>query len=228
MAIVVIKLHKPAPIAANGNAPIGRRIALPTDLSTPRPRAVNASAAVPMRRASVRSNQRGAATIRLSINCVSASFSAFFGQLVAPGFSDRISEMQAVADNGLMLALFSLGGGEMILILAAVLILFGAKKLPELARGLGEGISQFHKATRDVINAADDEVSDAGRSLGGIYGKPAAQALTVDNQVAELYDPAALRDELIAKKTPSAWRRLLKNMWCRVIRFLAKPRTRMQ
>jgi len=134
MAIVVIKLHKPAPIAANSNAPIGRRIALPTDLSTPRPRAVNASAAVPMRRASVRSNQRGAATIRLSINCVSASFSAFFGPLVAPGFSDRISEMQAVADNGLMLALFSLGGGEMILILAAVLILFGANVMMGLNR----------------------------------------------------------------------------------------------
>jgi sec-independent protein translocase protein TatA len=138
------------------------------------------------------------------------------------------SEMQAVADNGLMLALFSLGGGEIILILAVVLILFGAKKLPELARGLGEGISQFRKATRDVITAANDEASDAGRSLGGIYGKPAAQALTVDNQVAELYDPAALRDELSPKKTPSAWRRLLKNMWCRVFRFMAKPRTRMQ
>ena len=48
--------------------------------------------------------------------------------------------MQAVADNGLMLALFSLGGGEKILILAVVLILFGAKKLPELARGLGQGL----------------------------------------------------------------------------------------
>src|SRR6201981_2222939 len=90
----------------------------------------------------------------------------------------------------IMLGLFNLGGGEIILILAAVLILFGAKKLPELARGLGEGISQFRKETRDALNAADEEASDAGRSLGGIYGKPAAQALTVDNQVAELYDPA--------------------------------------
>ena len=111
--------------------------------------------------------------------------------------------MQAIADNCLMLAVFNLGGGEIILVLAAVLILFGAKKLPELARGLGEGISQFRKATRDVINAADDEASDAGRSLGGIYGKPAAQALTVDNHVAELYDPAALRDEPSPKNPPA-------------------------
>ena len=46
-----------------------------------------------------------------------------------------------------MLAIFNLGGGEIILILALVLILFGAKKLPELARGLGQGIREFKKAT---------------------------------------------------------------------------------
>ena len=45
-----------------------------------------------------------------------------------------------------MLAIFNLGGGEIILILALVLILFGAKKLPELARGLGTGIKEFKKA----------------------------------------------------------------------------------
>ena len=59
-----------------------------------------------------------------------------------------------------MLGLFNLGGGEIILILALVLILFGAKKLPELAKGLGTGIKEFKKATRDVsdeIHTAMDE-----------------------------------------------------------------------
>ena len=46
-----------------------------------------------------------------------------------------------------MLAIFNLGGGEIILILAIVLILFGAKKLPELAKGLGQGIKEFKRAT---------------------------------------------------------------------------------
>src|SRR5947209_3968622 len=46
------------------------------------------------------------------------------------------------------LALFNLGGGEIILILALILILFGARKLPELAKGLGQGIKEFKKATR--------------------------------------------------------------------------------
>ena len=53
-----------------------------------------------------------------------------------------------------------LGGWEIILILAVVLILFGAKKLPELAKGLGTGIKEFKKATREVTdeiqNATDD------------------------------------------------------------------------
>lgn len=48
------------------------------------------------------------------------------------------------------LVLAMLNGYEIVLALAVVLILFGAKKLPELARGMGQGIKEFKKATRDV------------------------------------------------------------------------------
>jgi len=50
-----------------------------------------------------------------------------------------------------------LNGWEIVLILAVVLVLFGAKKLPELARGLGQGIKEFKKATREVT----DELQNA-------------------------------------------------------------------
>ena len=53
-----------------------------------------------------------------------------------------------------------IGGWEMVLILAVVLVIFGAKKLPELAKGLGQGIKEFKKATREVtdeVSAAMDE-----------------------------------------------------------------------
>lgn len=53
--------------------------------------------------------------------------------------------------------IFNLGGMEIILILALVLIMFGAKKLPELAKGLGQGIKEFKKATKEVT----DEVTSA-------------------------------------------------------------------
>jgi len=49
------------------------------------------------------------------------------------------------------------GGWEIVLILAVVLLLFGAKKLPELAKGLGTGIKEFKKATREVT----DEIQNA-------------------------------------------------------------------
>jgi sec-independent protein translocase protein TatA len=61
-----------------------------------------------------------------------------------------------------------LGGWEIVLILAVVLILFGAKKLPELAKGLGTGIKEFKKATRDVtdeIHSAMEEPPPTPKSL---------------------------------------------------------------
>ena len=59
-----------------------------------------------------------------------------------------------------MLAVLGLGGWEVILILAAILILFGAKKLPELARGMGQGIKEFKKATREVTDEIQNSVED--------------------------------------------------------------------
>jgi sec-independent protein translocase protein TatA len=44
----------------------------------------------------------------------------------------------------------NLGTGEILLILLIVLIFFGAKKIPELAQGLGKGIREFRKAARDI------------------------------------------------------------------------------
>jgi sec-independent protein translocase protein TatA len=132
--------------------------------------------------------------------------------------------MQTVAASAVMLALFNLGGGEIILALALVLILFGAKRLPELSRGLGRGIWEFRKATREVTDEIDEAASDAGRSVGGIYGKPAAEALTSDNQVAELYEPAALQNDLWPRRrwrvpgfrTLYRWARRLLHVICGV------------
>ena len=52
--------------------------------------------------------------------------------------------------NAPMLAM--LGWPEIIGILVVVLILFGAKKLPELAKGLGQGIKEFKQASSDMQN----------------------------------------------------------------------------
>lgn len=44
----------------------------------------------------------------------------------------------------------SFGGVEIAVIVLIILLLFGAKKIPELARGLGQGISEFRKASTDI------------------------------------------------------------------------------
>ena len=53
-----------------------------------------------------------------------------------------------------------LGGQEMLLIFLALLLFFGAKKLPELARGLGKGIREFKDATKDVRENIEDGLKD--------------------------------------------------------------------
>ena len=67
-----------------------------------------------------------------------------------------------MVDNSFELAFFSLGPWEILLILIVVLILFGAKRLPELARGLGKGINEFRDAVdngkEDIINGLDSSV----------------------------------------------------------------------
>ena|SRR5436190_10960781 len=60
--------------------------------------------------------------------------------------------------NMTMLAM--LNGWEIVLILAVVLVLFGAKKLPELAKGLGHGIKEFKKATREVTDELNSVVNE--------------------------------------------------------------------
>lgn len=59
-----------------------------------------------------------------------------------------------------ILAVFGIGGWEVVLILAVVLLLFGAKKLPDLAKGLGSGIKEFKKASREVTEEIQNAATD--------------------------------------------------------------------
>ena len=54
----------------------------------------------------------------------------------------------------------SLGPWEIIIIFVVILLVFGGKKLPELAKGLGEGIKEFKKATSDIKDEVDNAISD--------------------------------------------------------------------
>src|SRR5881409_2887955 len=84
------------------------------------------------------------------------------------GSSSVSLKFLATRRNGLMLAVemsllasfMNLAGPDLIVILLIVLVLFGAKKLPELARGMGQAVKEFQKAKDEF----SDELHKAGKS----------------------------------------------------------------
>ncbi len=48
--------------------------------------------------------------------------------------------------------MFGIGTQELLVILLIILVLFGAKKIPEMMRGLGRGIQEFKQASSEVVN----------------------------------------------------------------------------
>jgi sec-independent protein translocase protein TatA len=68
-----------------------------------------------------------------------------------------------------LLAFMNIGGQELILLLLIILVLFGAKKLPELARGMGQAIKEFQKAKDEF----SDELHSAGKT--DVAAKPDVQ-----------------------------------------------------
>jgi sec-independent protein translocase protein TatA len=61
---------------------------------------------------------------------------------------------------GITLFLGGIGGWEVFLILVVFLVLFGAKKIPELARGLGRGIREFKDATKEIKDELEEGLKE--------------------------------------------------------------------
>ncbi len=59
----------------------------------------------------------------------------------------------------------AIGMQELLIIFLVTLILFGSKQLPELARGLGKGLREFHRAAEDVKRELD--LDDLDRDFRG-------------------------------------------------------------
>lgn len=84
--------------------------------------------------------------------------------------------------------MFDVGGGELLLILLAVLVLFGPKKIPELAQMMGKGMQQIRKAQaqlNDQIKEIQHEVQAVVEEKPVIDVKPVKQ---IDNTPVEVID----------------------------------------
>lgn len=60
--------------------------------------------------------------------------------------------------------MFGLGTSEIILIALVILVLFGAKKIPEMMQGLGKGIREFKKASKDIEEDLTKPTEDKPKS----------------------------------------------------------------
>ena len=70
----------------------------------------------------------------------------------------------------------SLGGTELIIALVIILLLFGAKRIPELARGLGSGVREFRKGTRGEGEVEEDKKDAGGEQLTASADKSEVRA----------------------------------------------------
>ena len=76
-----------------------------------------------------------------------------------------------------------LGGWEILLIILVLLIFFGAKRIPELAKGLGKGIREFKDATKEIKDEIEKEES-----------RPAPKP-TADRQVSDTAKETQVKEE---------------------------------
>jgi len=92
--------------------------------------------------------------------------------------------------------MFGLGHWELLLILLVILLVFGAKRIPEMAQGLGRGIREFRKAVHEVQDEVEAAKPD-GRTLNSAAATdapatPPAEAAPQPSQTAaSSVEPAA-------------------------------------
>ncbi|WP_442589110.1 Sec-independent protein translocase subunit TatA/TatB [Pedobacter sp. AW31-3R] len=113
---------------------------------------------------------------------------------------------------GIIGEFLNMGGSEIMLILAVVLLLFGGKKLPELARGLGKGIRDFKDASEGVkreihrnINAMDiDDELRAEERTASTSTSTRTPTQTLEDQMypkTEVKEPIDLNKEAAPAET---------------------------
>ena len=88
-----------------------------------------------------------------------------------------------------------LGFPELIIIFVVALLVFGPRKLPELGRSLGKGLSEFKRASNDLRNTLDDEIRDEERRTA-LTTPPSAPTVTTP--------PVVSASEAIEHDTPEA------------------------
>ncbi|MCS5640990.1 uncharacterized protein METZ01_LOCUS33246 [marine metagenome] len=70
-------------------------------------------------------------------------------------------------ENRLVYALFNLGPMEIFFIVVVILVLFGAKRIPEIAKGIGQGIREF----KGAVDGAKKDIENVGKEIESENGE---------------------------------------------------------
>jgi len=87
----------------------------------------------------------------------------------------------------------ALGSGELLIVLVIALLVFGPKKLPELARSLGQAVAEFNKAQREFEREIEKAKSGVDREISAVTSlEPAPKAAPKAPQAASQQQPASV------------------------------------
>lgn len=77
----------------------------------------------------------------------------------------NFTELICLKENRIMIinGIFGIGGPEIAIIMIVILLLFGAKKIPELMKGLGKGVRSFKEGLNDIAESPAQEEKDEGK-----------------------------------------------------------------
>lgn len=84
--------------------------------------------------------------------------------------------------------MFGIGGSELFLIIVIAVMLFGADKIPEVARGLGKGIQQLKNATDDIKGEIHKTVADNGFDANSLTGGLSEEVTKVKENFAKIME----------------------------------------
>jgi len=102
--------------------------------------------------------------------------------------------------------MFGLGHWELLLILLVILLVFGAKRIPEMAQGLGRGIREFRKAVHEVQDEVEAAKPDGGKTISPTAApdQVARQSTEPATQAAPspVASSAAAEEEATPKESP--------------------------
>jgi len=97
--------------------------------------------------------------------------------------------------------MFGMGHWEILIILLVILLIFGAKRIPEMAQGLGKGIKEFRKAMRDVQEEIDINSTSNTSSGNTLKTAPPPQSVAQNSASAPAAGQEAEKTETSSSKS---------------------------